>query len=194
MKLITKMSLIILFTFISFFIYLRFFPFMENNILATSTITMAIATFIMACITYMSYQELIKIQKADFEPRLAISFDNIKKIIKIKNDGPGTAINCRLSYNWAVRQMQQGIAQRFDIREEDFNGGAIDLNIGNIASKESNDLSVLTSINRLHNLPSGFIDYAVRLRITCEDQFGARLDKYSDTKTIFKPEIDTYYA
>jgi hypothetical protein len=164
---------------------------MENNILVSATITMAISTFIMAVVTYISYQELITIQKAGFEPRLAISFDNINKIIKIKNDGPGTAINCKLSYNWAIRQMQKRIVQIFDIREEDFDKCAIDINIGNIASKESFYLSALNDINPIHNLPLGVIDYAVRLRITCEDQFGIRLDKYSDTKTIFKTEIDT---
>jgi hypothetical protein len=160
---------------------------MENNILASSTLAMAIATLMMASVTYISYDKLITIQEASFEPALAVNFNIQKMNVKIKNDGPGIAKNIILYYCWAFRQVLPGKVERYDIGEGDFEREIIINNVGNIGSKESRDDIV---ISRPHNLPSNIILYALRLRVTCEDQFGKRLDKYADIKTISTPGID----
>jgi len=160
--------------------YLWYFPYMENNILASSTIAMAIATFMMAVVTYISYDKLITIEKASFEPALTISFNKQKNYVTIKNDGPGIAKNIILYYCWAFRQVPPNKVERYDIREEDFEKEIEINNMGNISPNKS----IEDVISIPHNLPHDYILYALRLRVTCKDQFGKRLDKYSDTKTI----------
>jgi len=198
LKLIPKMGLIIFITFASFCIYLWFFPIMENNFLTSATITMAIATFIMACITYISYDKLITIQKATFEPALSVSLwkkayqvENPKELriymIRIKNDGPGMAKNVTLETRWAsIKKTKDTRNRNHEFKEEDL-AEQYDLDIGNIAPKEKQDVSQIP-------IPLLAMDgevYGIKIKATCEDMFGNRMEKYSDIKrlNLFDAEI-----
>jgi len=134
-------------------IILILFPNLANNMIAAGTIAMAFGTFLMAFITYVSYRDLIElqkeshlIQKTSLEPALSVSLWRYSLCgqkstdgygVTIRNDGHGIAKNVRLRVNWALLKKpsnEEWIACKFS--DSDFYGEC-EVPIGNISSKSS---------------------------------------------------------
>jgi hypothetical protein len=156
---------------------------------------LAIGTFIMALITYKSYKSLITIQKASLEPALAATlWKKVSQIpatlsdygITIKNDGPGIAKNVRLLSIWASRVREIRKVEKLDFRDSDFEKYGVEVEVGNIASKEEINVS-LPFPRKLKPIDA----YGIKVKVTCKDILGNIESKYGDIKNIYLGDAKT---
>ena len=132
---------------------------------------------------------MTEIQRASLEPALTVTlcktpFEGKEDLswygVIIKNDGPGTAKNVMLWVSWAYRKIKPGTTEKLDFRKTDYYG-EVGIEIGNIASKEDRYVSNLPLPGNLEVKDV----YGVKLTVTCEDMFGFKKEKYSDSKKIY---------
>lgn len=163
---------------------------------AMASVTLAIGTFFMVYITYESYRTLTEIQKISLEPALTVSLWKVCYVggkslsdygIAIKNDGPGIAKNVVLTTNWILNPTKKDLkkTQKHDLQPKKYSGEGQE-KIGNIASKEGTERSFIIGAK---HYPINEV-WGVKIVATCEDIFGNRDKKYSDTKEIFLPDAE----
>ena len=164
------------------------FPNQSNVLSGIASYILAIGTFFMVYIMYISYKTLAEIQKTSLEPVLAVTlwkycYEGQEELssfgITIKNDGLGPAKNVKLLINWALTQTikKPGKWAKHDFNINHFYGESI-TDIGTIGAKEKKEETKLPIPGNLK-----FNDvYGVRLIATCEDIFGNKMKKYSDSK------------
>jgi len=124
-----------------------------------------------------------KIEKAGLEPVLNVDIHDGPFVpagstieIIIENVGHGVAKNVSFFYKWLYKEIQP--TSDLKLLDDNEFGETISMtDITNLSTngkyKKTIDRSTQTKI------------YGIRVTATCEDQFGKREERYSDTKTIF---------
>jgi hypothetical protein len=195
MNLGKKLSLLIFILAAGWIIGLYLFPNMTNIIIASGTMTMAVGTFFMAYITFISYRKLIEIQRKSLEPALSVDLWRIHLLgqkstegfgVTIKNDGHGIAKNVQLRINWALfKKPSSGEWVSSKFADEDFYVECM-ISIGNISSKDKLEISKIP----LPKIDDNKEAYGIRLSALCEDVFGNNMIEYSDTKNIYLSDAE----
>jgi len=171
-------------------------PNFSTVVSAIASIILAIGTFFMVYVTYESYKTLAEIQKRSFDPYLSVSLwkyvfvgeESLSAFgIKIRNDGPGIAKDVILTTNWILNPTQKDSKkiQKQDSQPKKYEGGG-QIKIGNIGPKEKTNISFIIGANHY----SINEVWGVKMVATCEDIFGNKDKKYSDTKEIFLPDAE----